>query len=266
MGFLDSYRRRLGVNGQNVGEVYHSSTVAFKQEKFNQSPTFRVLEVKSFEFPEIKKMDARVINVERLGTLREVLFRPYQGLNLGTYVRFDNETWLISDMWGSIENGQQKVLVQNCNRFLKWKDSNDELNIVDCIASQSPLGSKASQGKNDIEFNAYDVRLATGQLFVFVEKNEKTSRISLNQRFILGSNVYEVYGLDDTTSIDKSGYGIIQILVKLTTRQSADDFENGIAYNKYKNDSAIEIPKDTDVSLPEEDTDEDEEDTGGLPW
>lgn len=231
--YLDKYRRRLNRNGSNTGEVYVSNTIAFIEATFHASPTFRVLEVHSTEFPLITNIDARVVEVERMGTLREVLFRPHQGLNIGTYVKFDGETWIVSDVWGD-KNNQLKVMVQKCNRTLKWKDANENVLEVDCIASQSPLGSKANQGKNDIEWNKFDVRLPLGQLYVYIEKSDLTSVIRLNQRFIFGSNVYEVFGIDDTSLVDKNGHGIIQLTVKVTTKQNGDDIENRIANNVYE--------------------------------
>lgn len=227
--YLNKYRKRLTRVGNNVGKAYQTSTDYFIQSNFADSTTFRKLRVESFEFPTLKEIDSRVIELERMGTLREVLFRPHEGLNLGTIVEFDNETWLISDKWGSKDVGNFKALVQKCNRTLKWKTPTGELREVDCIASANPLGSKANQAKNDIEFNKYDVSLPTGQLFVYTEFNPYTKTVNMNQRFIFGANVYEVVGIDDTSSVDKYGYGILQMTVKITTKRSDDDFVNRIA-------------------------------------
>lgn len=239
--YLDKYKSRLRRNGENVGESYANNTIAFINNTFHASPTFRVLEVISTEFPTITEMDARVIEVERMGSLREVLFRPHQGLNVGTYVKFDNETWIVSDIWGSIEANNLKVMVQKCNRKLQWNDNQSALKSVDCIASATPLGSKSNQGRNDIEWNKYDVRLPLGQLFVFFEANDLTRKIKMNQRFIFGNNVYEVFGIDDTTMIDKNGFGIVQLTVKLTTKREEDDFVNGIAFNLHEDTTTIPV-------------------------
>jgi hypothetical protein len=217
------------------------------------------MEVVSRQFTEIKEMEARVVEVERMGTLREVLFRPFQGLNIGTYVKFDNGTWLIFDQWGDRESAKYKALVQKCNRTLKWQDKEGSIHELDCIASQSPLGSKASQGKQDIEWNKFDVSLPTGQLYVFVEKSNETVSFKMNQRFIFGSNVYEVKGIDDTSFVDNDGFGIIQLLVKLDVKREADNFENRIAYNDFEtNVSNVNETGTVDTEVPT--------DTGGNIW
>lgn len=236
MGDYSKYRDRLSRNGQNVGEVYENNTNLFIESKFSQSPTFRILDVNSYENPTITVMDARVIKVERLGSLREILFRPSSnGLNVGAYVSFDDETWLIFDKYD-----KRKVLAEKCNRTLKWKDMNGILLEFDCIASSMDLGSKAKQAKNEIEWNKFDVRLPVGQLFVFIEARDETKSIGLNHRFIFGKKVYEVVGIDDTTMVDKNGFGIIQFVIKVTTIKEEDNFETGIAFNFYDDSSTVE--------------------------
>ncbi|MFQ3543651.1 hypothetical protein Q7A53_06165 [Halobacillus rhizosphaerae] len=228
--FLDRYNKRVGRNGKNIGESYNKNTITFIESTFANAPTFRKVGVISTEFPEITEMDARVIEVERLGTLREVLFRPNQNLNVGTYLTFDDEIWVIFGKYGT--GVSSKVLVSKCNRTLKWKDNNDQIKEYYCVASATDLGSKAKQSKDEIEWNKYDVRLPLGQLFIFVEANEDTESIQLNNRFIFGRKVFEITGVDDVTSVDRNGYGIIQFTAKVTTIQNGDDFENRIALNK----------------------------------
>jgi hypothetical protein len=65
---IDKYKRRLGRNGDDVGKVYDNNTIAFIEATFHASPTFRVLEVKSTELTHITEIDARVVEVERMGT------------------------------------------------------------------------------------------------------------------------------------------------------------------------------------------------------
>jgi hypothetical protein len=233
---FDKYKNRLKRTGNNVGEVYKSNTIAFIEATFASSPTFRVMEVISSEFPDIKEMEARIVSVDRLGSLREILFKPNEGLNLGSYVKFDDETWLITDKWGSLQT-RYTMLCQRCNRKLKWIDRDGVLQSIDCIVSASLLGSKGNQSKLDISYNQLDVSLPIGQIFVFLERNPITKTIKMNQRFLLNSNAYEVYGIDDNSNVDKNGHGIIQLTLKLTTKVNGDDFENGIAVNKYDDDS-----------------------------
>lgn len=231
--YLNRYKNRVSRSGDNVGSTYTNNTISFIESTFTASPTYRVMEVDSYEFPDIKQIEARALNVQRLGTLRELLFRPYQGLNLGTYVTFDSNTWLVIDQWGDRNNYKYTALVQKCNHILKWKDTDGTLLQMQCLASQSPLNSKATQGRNDIQVNSFDVNLAVGRVYLFLEKNPTTDKVALNKRFVIGRNVYMVYGLDDTSYVDKSGHGVVQYTLRLTTAQEQDDFVNGIAFNEF---------------------------------
>jgi hypothetical protein len=251
MGFSDKFKDRMSRNGEDLGEAYTNNTIAFIESTFSASPTFRVLGVKSTEKPHVTEMDARVVEVERMGSLRELLFRPTsEGLDVGTYVTFDNDTYLIFDRFGN-----NKVLVERCNDSIKWVDKNGNLIELECIASASDLGSKAKQSRNEIEWNKFDVRLPAGQLFIFLELNDSTRSIALNQRFIFGSKAYEVVGLDDVTTVNTHGFGIIQLVVKVTTIRNEDDFINRIAYNTYE-DSNVITPTEGDTETGE----------GGIIW
>lgn len=237
--YIDRYKNRVNRNGKDLGQAYDNNTIAFIEATFHASPTFRKLGVKSIEKPHIKEMDARVVEMERMGTLREVLFRPStEGLNEGTYVNFDGHTWLIFDKYG-----KNKVIVSQCNRKLNWFDKNGTFHAIDCIASSQDLGSKAKQSKNEIEWNKFDIKLPLGQLFVFVELRPETEDIDLGDRFVFGRKVYEVTGIDDTTTVRESEsgtYGILQLTVKVTTIREQDDLDEKIAQNIYDDTSVVE--------------------------
>lgn len=233
MNHIEKYRKRVGRTGKDVGEVYKNNTVAFIESTFHASPTFRKMKVDSVQFPEIKEVDARVVEIERMGSLREAVLRPSHYLDIGAYVHFDNEDYIVFDRHGGTGATNLKLTLARCNRYLNWKSKDGNLNKVLCVASATDLGSKSRQSKNEIEWNKFNVGLPIGQLFVFVEINEKTKSIGLNHRFIFGRNAYEVTGIDDITAINQDGFGIIQLTVKIVPRNDKDDFENSIAHNDY---------------------------------
>jgi len=239
--YLDRYKRRMNRNGKHVGDSLTNNTIAFIEATFHASPTFRVMEVESYNNPEIKEMDARVVEIERLGSLREIILRPNDNLEIGTYVKFDGDTWLLFDKHGGTGSTSIKMTAIRCNRKIKWmgRDGDPTPKEYDCVASATDIGSKSKQSKNEIEWNKYDVRLPIGQLFVTVEANPDTKSIELNDRFVFGRNVYEVTGIDDITGIDENDYGIIQLTVKITTQRDGD-FEDGMAVNNYKEDVEVD--------------------------
>lgn len=237
MNHADKYNRRLRRNGDNVGESLTNNTIPFIEATFHASPTFRVMKVHRFGTPTVE-MDARVVEIERLGSLREIILRPSQSLEIGTYVEFDGYTWLLFDKYGGTGSTSIKMLAIRCNRKIKWmgRDGSPTPKEYFCVASATDLGSKSRQSKNEIEWNKYDVRLPLGQLFVTVEANDDTKSIELNDRFVFGRNVYEVTGIDDVTGIEENSYGVIQFTVKIDTQRDGD-FVDGMAVNEYPKDS-----------------------------
>lgn len=251
MDYLDKYTKRLKRIGDNVGEAYYNNTISFIESTFHASPTYRMMDIESNNpmYSHITKMDGRVVEVERLGTLREIILRPTKSLEIGMYAKIDDEWFLLIDKYGGTGSTAIKMLAIKINQQLRWYDKDGVLRDFKCVASATDLGSKSRQSKNEIEWNKYDVRLPIGQLFVSVEKNSITETIGLNHRFIFGRNVYEVTGIDDITTTNDEGYGIIQFTVKITTKRDEDDFENNIAYNEY---------------LADEDTGDNDDGGGGL--
>lgn len=255
--YLDVYKKRILSNGSDVGEALSNDTIEFINDSFKNATTYKLLKIESSKFIDIKTMDARVVQVERLGTLRELVLRPDENLEIGVYASIDNEWYLIIDKYGGLGASSIKLTAIKTNQMLKWIDIKGVEKSYKCVASATDLGSKSKQGKTIIEYNKYDVKLPSGQLIVSVETNEDTNLIDLNHRFIFGRNVYEVIGLDDITNTNNE-YGIIQFTVKLVPKNSKDDFENKIAYNNYK---------DVGVALNSNDSDNDIElDKGGSLW
>lgn len=241
--YLDRARRKTAKHGNNSGESISNSTINFINSEFANASTFRVMDVSSSRGldKDKKKMDARVVQIDRMGSLREILLRPSESLEIGTYVSFDGDDWLITDKHGGTGTTSVKLTSIRTNNVLKWYDEDSELHEIRCVASATDLGSKSKQSKNEIEWNKHDVRLPVGQLFISVELNDSTEMIGLNHRFIFGKSVYEVTGIDDMT-LTEDDYGIIQFTVKLTTKDHRDDFDNGIAYNRFNSEEGGDTP------------------------
>lgn len=250
MDCINKYRNRMGYSGNSIGESFRNNTLSQIEADFTDSPTYHLAKVHSYEKQHIKEVDIRVLSVERLGSLKEILFRPsFEGLNLGAYLEFDDDTWLIFDKYDN-----SSVFVQKCNDTIKWTDDEGNIHEKPCVASASDLGSKAKQGRNELEWNKYDVSLPLGQLFIFVELTDKTDKLKYNQRFIFGTKVYEIIGYDDVTSVRGYGderNGLLQLNIKVTTSQDSDDFNNRIANNQ---------------RYDLEDSDGDDSNNGGLIW
>lgn len=242
--YFERYKRRMNHHGKDIGDSLTKNTIAFIESTFKASPTYREMTVLRYgETP--YTMGARVVEIERLGSLREIILPPTKNLEAGSYVEFDGYTWLLFDKHGGTGSTSIKMTAIKCNRDIKWKVG-EEIISYPCVASATDIGSKSKQSKNEIEWNQYDVSLPLGQLFITFEANPETRTIELNDRFIFGRTAYEVTGIDDITGIDENDYGYIQLTVKIDVVRDGDDFENGIAE---QNEESVQPPDDDDGGL-----------------
>ena len=247
MTYLERYQNRVNADGKSVGESLKNNTLNFIDKKFKDAPTYRLAKVyKNNDFTNYSEIDTRVLEINRMGSLRTILLRPSKNLDIGNTLFFDGNYWLVYDKYGSVEDNV-KLTVSKINSNLKWIDANDKVCTVPCVSSSSYLGSKSRVNSNNIDYNMFDVRLPTGQIMVFAEINKETKKIDLNHRFIFGRRVYEVTGIDDVSMVDDNYYGVLQFTLEMTIIQSDNDnFETGIAYNEYK----IEEKEQTEI-IPE---------------
>lgn len=241
---FEEYSERVNSYATNIRGRYELDTKSFILDNFDDSPTYREIEVKKHE-ESIGTYGVRVNMIERMGNIRSILLKPDEDLNVGNMTVFEDRTWLIFDKFGHKDTGV-KLTAMRTNYNLKWIDRDGVLNTKRCYASSSDIGSKSKQSRANIEYNKYDVKLPFGQLYIFIETTYATRRIDLNQRFIINDIPYEVIGVDNTTHVEddrvydeETGkpifrkYGIIQYTVKRITKHPKDDFELGIAYNDY---------------------------------
>ena len=235
---IDRFRRRVKSQGDTAGEAITNHTEQYLINSFKDSPSYILAGVESSQYPDIKEIDTRVVSVERMGALREVIFKPKQFLDIGAYLLFDNSKWLIYDAFTNTVS--PKVIVQKCNEILKWQDTLEDGTVVEhsypVVSGASDLGSKAKQSRSEVPYNKLDIREPIGQLFIYVESNEFTNALKIDKRLIIGDRVYKVVGKDGTTltsdlihPIHGYNYGIVYFIMQLDTMTDKDDFVNNIA-------------------------------------
>lgn len=242
--YIDKYRKRMNQEGGSLGSAYTSRTHAYINRKFKENPQYRRAKVSSTEFPTINEIDIHITSIERMGGIKNIIFRPNETLGLGSYLTFDDGIWMIYDLFKNTV--ATKAIAQECNTFLKWQDEDGLLHKVPCYTGASDLGSKAKQSRSEIAWNKYDVRLPAGQLFCYVELNDATELIDIEQRLLFGDRAYKVVGYDATTLTNMEGFGVIYFTLALTTKQDDDDFVSGIANKRPETSSNVEVPEDED--------------------
>lgn len=222
------------MDGENLGDSLRKNTHYLKDKKFSDAMTYRLAKYyvnKGTAKESSGTKDIRVIEIDRQGSIRNILFRVGEKLEVGNILEFDNELWLAYDLFGSTTD-DIKLRVSKINDVLKWKDRNGFIHEIPCISTTTALGSSANSNDGGYLDNAYNVHMPTGKILIFAELTEPTTKIELKQRFIVGSKVYKVVYKDDVTLVDSKYYGVLKFILEVDlTYDTKDDFENSLAYN-----------------------------------
>lgn len=234
MDYLELYTKRVMSEGDNVGDALRENTHSFKNKKFKDSTTYRLAKVytnKGTDIESYDEVDIRVIEIDRQGAIRNILFRPLEERKVGNIIEFDDTLWLAYDIYGS-KVDDIKLRVSKINDTLKWIGKDGNINEIPCITSTSYLGSGSKSNDTGLSYNIFDVRVPLGKILMFAELNKLTTEIVVGQRFICGKKVYRVEHVDDISVVDKDYYGVLQFSLKIDLKYNEkDDFKNGIAYN-----------------------------------
>lgn len=208
MSYFDNYKNRRSKDSSNS---YRETTKEFLNSSFDNSPTYD---------PNVKingtTIGARVIEGKD-SFYKKLLFKPPAKYDIGSLVEIKGELWLMSDF--VVQEFIPKAMLQYCNNSLNLGTTIEPL-IVPVIISRSDLV------KFDVEDNRHDVNIMQGAVYVFAQLNEISKGIGINKRFVLGSQAYQVVGIDDLT-YSKNGIGLIRFSMKLVSKSEKDDFNSG---------------------------------------
>ncbi|MDH6674431.1 hypothetical protein M2277_005123 [Paenibacillus sp. LBL] len=215
MTYFDDYINRMNATGTSISDAYRKSTVEKVNSSFADSTSFRIIKINGVD------TDSRVTDGAD-SKVKDVLLRPDTTVNLGDHIEFNNEKWLVFDC--SEKDVFPKASIQSCNEMLRWVKKDGTYAEYDAVVRASRYIKYA------VGYNRFDVNLLEGGMFVYVVINDDTRSISPLQRFIIGSSVYEVTGIDDM-SFTKNGLGLLQFTTRLSTVKVGDDFSTKIADN-----------------------------------
>ena len=222
--------------GHSDSDSIKNSTFHIANSLFEEAPNFTYVKINNEE------IGVRVLDGKDTYE-RYLLLRPESALDVGTILTYKEELWLVFNTIGEMFSPKSRV--QLCNDTLKWEAKDGSVFEIPTAVSSS------KSTKYDIASNELQVLMLQGGVYAYVQSNELTRQIMHSQRFILGSNVYEISGIDDLTYVDKNNNGIIQFTLRVTTKRSEDDFIKNIADNSFLYANSVE------------DKDEDKEEEGG---
>jgi len=218
VGYLDKYRKRLEASGIDEIDAYNQATSDFINEQFSNAPSYRKAKLNGVDLDIRVTFDSQATKDSLGSRKRNVLFRPNTNVSSGSILEFDDQKWLLFDVFK--DQLAPRASAQLCNDNLQWAEKDGTIRSFPCVASSLNLI------RYRIDNNKYGIDSLDNGLFVFVSMNPYTLSIVASQRFIFGNQVFEVSGLDESTF-----NGVIQIILRNSLKTEKDDLAGKIADN-----------------------------------
>lgn len=209
---------RKQIKTKTVLEQYEDSYKLFLDDTLENSPNY-VLATRNEDSTEYKLFVIDYNTDKLLIGYKKYVEYPYdsQVYYVGDYILWNSESWLVFSCDNQI-HWNRRGIIKKCNNLLKWKDSNGNILSYKCVIDDKFNNS-------DLDFTMHMI-IPEGTIVVYCQKNDETSGIDINQRFIISGRPYKVNAITDYSSD-----GLMTIMMRLDGIDIYDDLVNGIANN-----------------------------------
>ena len=210
-----TYRNRLNKNGLNQKDRIIANTQRTIIDQFSNSPSYYEVTVNGIS------QDVQIIEdsaSRKDSEKKRIICKPNDDLNIGDAIVWDSNDWLCTD----IDDVQIYIrgIIERCNNNLIYLDSDGEIITVPCVITNKIL---MNQKENDYYI------LPDNKIMVMVADNDDSKEITVDSRFLLGSNAFKVESIDNITKP-----GIITLKMHFDSITQNDNKDLGIA-NYYSN-------------------------------
>lgn len=210
-----NYRNRVLAKGSNIQERIINNKIKSFKNFLDNSPNQYVVS--------INDVDSKVViqDVKFEDETKDdkyILCTIDTNINVGDYIRWNNETWLVKSKENETIKSHQSVKVGKCNHNLKWIDGENKLIQKSCIVSAKTLYTTGIKDEKVIE-------IPNGMVGIQLPYDEDTKKLSRNQSFVFNKTKYKITFYDE-----KSCPGLIILICSETAlNETKDDLENEIA-------------------------------------
>ena len=210
-----TYRNRLNKNGLNQKDRIIASTQRTIIDQFSNSPSYHEVTVNGIsQYVQIIEDSISRRDSEK----KRIICKPNDDLSIGDAIVWDSNDWLCTD----IDDVEIYIrgIIEKCNNDLIYLDSDGEIVTVPCVITNKIL---MNQKENDYYI------LPDNKIMVMVADNDDSKEITVDSRFLLGSNAFKVESIDNITKP-----GIITLKMHFDSITQNDNKDLGIA-NYYSN-------------------------------
>lgn len=160
-------------------------------------------------------------------------------ITMGYRFIFDNSWWIVTNS-DNYNSSTKSVVIRRCNNTVKY--------IHDGRIIEEPCIIDYATKYSNVYYNDV-VDIPQGTIDVTCQNNDNSRRITYNDRFIFGSEVYKVKVVKDYLRSETFGYNtnpLISFSMYVDIKSPYDDFESRIANTDYYNTNTSEKPVEKD--------------------
>ena len=238
MDYIETWKRKMGVNGGSVTKAIRKNSDYFYNKEFKESNAYRNARANNLDLSEIE-IDVRIMNNDASPDDKKIYFRPRVNPLVGTYITFkldeDDEysEWVTYILLEHEYNSESEYMnAEKCNQTLVLND----FVSFPCVARGKSYGVKLI---SNIEFeNEVDAKVK-----VTIQRNEITEKyIRPGFRMCFGHSIYGIYKIGDVTTYkdnlfvatckkDKYMEGYDNIASGVMCQPEFDKIDEGIEYD-----------------------------------
>lgn len=224
MSVWDVYKSRVEANGSTLREAKLREETRYLSTKAPDSLSHFTVEIDG------ASQEVAILNTDNFNQ-KKVCSLPGEDLTPGGLVAWNNSQWLITEK-DVADEVYSRAMMERCNYFLKWVDSDGVIHEQWCIVADASESSEGERSNNTIT-------IGDSRLSLMIGRNEHTASIGRGQRFLIDDSAdgsmlaYEVSKPLKVGCIYGNS-GVFKFILQECNSTERDNHELGIAdYFKY---------------------------------
>lgn len=224
--YYDAYQRRMSIRGRSPYERNLKHKTRTFNNYFNNSLNKEMVVVNQTQEMPMVFQDHSQSNNKDLSDDKYVIAKNENPIRVGDYIRWRDSMWMIFTKETKTIPTHQQAKVKEVNELVRWirngKIINDGIGWWAYVKSNTLY----TMGVSETPY----IHVPDAKMMMFLQNNEDTKSLQMNERVFVGTNVYKIKFIDDV-----SRNGLISFLLDQDTiNPNYDNVELGVAdYYKY---------------------------------
>lgn len=236
--FYDQYKRKISIRGKNPYERNMKHKIRTFNSYFNNTLNNEMVILNQDKRIPIVFQDHSQSNNKDLSDDKYVIAKNENHIDVGDYLYWRDHMWMIFTKEFKTIPTHQQAKVKETNEIIKWIRDGKIVNNGIGWWAYVKSNTLYTMGVSETPY----IHVPDAKMMMYMQNNDDTRQLKMNERIFVGSNVYKIKFIDDV-----SREGLISYLLDQDTIHSNyDNVELRVAdYYKYFG-KGTDFDKDTD--------------------